>query len=210
MAQQKRKTQKSSKPTKAKSEPKKRGPKPGLPTSLKKRGNPNPLNQFQAGVEHKNKTGAEKGQVVQFDREELEARKLDKLMVARYISQNLMAPEAELEQRLKDPRTSIFEKAIIKIMMTSYYAADQYRMDFLLDRLIGKVKAEVEFTKPKTRFDDMTDDELMREKARLMSMNRVTLNHIETEKGFKPIEGTERVVSDGEQPAVAQSETDAE
>lgn len=184
MAKTKRKTQTT------KSEPKekpKRGAKPVLPSSLRKRGNPKPKTAFKPGVEHANPTGPAKGQVVAYDREEMEARKLDKTMVNRYISQNLMATEQELEAKLKDPSISMFEKSIMRIIIATYIGADQYRMDFLLNRLIGTVTQKIQAEKPNP-FEGMSDEDLIRRKQELTVINRITLSHIERERGYIPME----------------------
>lgn len=117
-----------------------------------------------------------------YDSDELSVRKLDKRMVSRYISLNFALSYEELQAKLKTP-ISVFERGIISIMMKTADMADQYRMDFLLDRLIGKVKNEIDLT-TNSKFDTMTDEQLIEEKQRLDEINRVRLKHLEEEQGI--------------------------
>ena len=74
-----------------------------------------------------------------------EARKLNKVkfeeILQKYVTHNLKG----LKDALNDPDTPAIELAVVKILHESIKTGDQRRLEFILDRLIGKVKEEVKF-----------------------------------------------------------------
>lgn len=166
----------------------KRGPQAGvsLPNKLKKRGNPNPPNNRKKPSEINRRAKPSKFQAHPTDsrhKNERIVNLLDRVMVARYISQNLTSTTREIEKKIEDAKkgvgdTSVFEHAICQIMLDSALQGDQYKMDFLLDRLIGKVKQEVSLTKGP--YSEMSDEELLALKNDLTESNRAIIKRIET------------------------------
>lgn len=166
----------------------KRGPQAGvsLPNKLKKRGNPNPPNNRKKPSEINRRAKPSKFQAHPTDsrhKNERIVNLLDRVMVARYISQNLTSTTKQIEEKIDNARkgqgdTSVFEHAICQIMLDSAMEGDPYKMDFLLDRLIGKVKQEVSLTKGP--YSELSDEELLAMKTELTETNRAIIKRIET------------------------------
>lgn len=53
---------------------------------------------------------------------------------------------AELKEKAKDPSATVFELAVAKVIEQAFIKGDQARLSFLLDRLVGKVKEQVDVT----------------------------------------------------------------
>lgn len=73
-----------------------------------------------------------------------EARKFNKLEVERVFDKFLGLSEAELEKRLTDPETPMLEKIVGKIMIEAAKNGDHVKLDFVLNRTIGKVKDQIQ------------------------------------------------------------------
>lgn len=52
----------------------------------------------------------------------------------------------DLKTKFQDPKTSVKELMIIKLMIKALELADHQRFDFLLNRTIGKVKEQIDHT----------------------------------------------------------------
>lgn len=73
------------------------------------------------------------------------------------------ATEAEVLAAYENPKTPIMEAIICKMLLDSKDKGDTHRVEFFADRLIGKVKDEVEISLPKPtiiRRSDGTEIEL--------------------------------------------------
>lgn len=56
---------------------------------------------------------------------------------------------AEIAQASADPRTNMLDRMIGSIVVKATEGGDQQRLDFILNRLVGKVQDKVEVTMPK-------------------------------------------------------------
>ena len=92
----------------------------------------------------------------------VEGKKLNQIEVARVFNRFVNYSKAELEAVMKDPNTKALELLIGKIMAEAISKGDHMRMNFILDRMIGKVKDVVEQTiieKPSNPPIEMTKEE---------------------------------------------------
>lgn len=69
-----------------------------------------------------------------------QARKINKTEVERVLNKYLSAPFGELQAQLKDPNNSTLEVLVMSVLITAIKRGDHDRLNFVLDRLIGKVK----------------------------------------------------------------------
>lgn len=75
-----------------------------------------------------------------------EARKLNRITFERISNKYIWMTEAEIKAARKDPGTPMVDQAIISLLLKGIATGCHLRLNFILDRLIGKVKDEVEFT----------------------------------------------------------------
>lgn len=73
-----------------------------------------------------------------------EARKLTKEDVDLALSKYLKVELKEIPNMKRDPKMTVNEAIIHSIIVNAIQKGDQQRYSFLLDRLIGKVKDQVE------------------------------------------------------------------
>lgn len=106
--------------------------------------------------------------------EQKEVTLLSREMVTRFISQYVGFSRADLTRRLKAPDTPMLECIIIQIILKSEKNADQWRLEFLLNRTVGKVKDELEVTNPDP-YAGLTDAELIARRQALAEKNLETL-----------------------------------
>lgn len=85
-----------------------------------------------------------------------EARKFNKLEVERVLDKFLGLTRDELFIRLRDPQTAMLERIVGRIILKASKGGDHFRLDFLLNRLIGKVKEAVEHSGKVTLEDLIT------------------------------------------------------
>lgn len=72
------------------------------------------------------------------------AKKLNKIELERLLNLYLTLSDDEIKLRLADNSTPQLEKMIASIVTKAVDQGDQQRLTFLLDRLVGKVKDEVD------------------------------------------------------------------
>lgn len=104
-------------------------------------------------------------------------RILNRAMVTEIIATYAGASTAELRKVTMSPTATMLERIVCKIILTAEAKSDIYRLEFLLNRSIGKVKDEVEFTNPNP-YEGWTVEQLMAERARLAEKNLATLRVI--------------------------------
>ncbi len=94
-------------------------------------------------------------------------RRLTRVRLEEILQKYLNTPLTELKEILGNPGTvPAIELMIVSILAKSITAGDQYRLEFLLNRIIGKVPDKVEF-------EDKTDQaEVDRLKAEYMKIAR--------------------------------------
>ncbi len=69
-----------------------------------------------------------------------EVRKVSQFELERAINRLIFLPLEQLRVVIKDPKTSILEIMLATIMAQCAQKGDQQRLEFLLNRMIGKVK----------------------------------------------------------------------
>lgn len=116
------------------------------------------------------KTLAKKGTPT-YNRDELLAKKIDKVTITNYLTLNSHLTVHELIKRLETEKVSVLEAMLIKGMIKAYRTGDVYQMNFFLERLVGKVPNQVEHT-VNNPYKDMSDEELLAEKKRVSEINR--------------------------------------
>ena len=70
------------------------------------------------------------------------ARELNKAQASLILNKYFWQSEAELKKVMNDPKVSIGEKGIVAILMKAKKDGDQHKMEWLFQRLIGKVPDE--------------------------------------------------------------------
>lgn len=76
-------------------------------------------------------------------------RKYSRFEVERVFDKFLGLTKGDLLERLKHPDTPVLEAILGQIILKAISGGDQVRLGFILDRVIGKVKEEMELTMPK-------------------------------------------------------------
>ena len=77
-----------------------------------------------------------------------EARKLTQLDLERVINSLLYLTKEALQAKIKDPQTPMIEMIAASIMAQAAVKGDHMRLDFILQRMIGKVKDQLEVSTP--------------------------------------------------------------
>jgi hypothetical protein len=78
-----------------------------------------------------------------------EARRLTTNEMILIFNKLIYMTEAQLRAHWENPNTSKFEKIMCKILNQAEASGDHYRMDFILNRLIGKVTEKVKHELPR-------------------------------------------------------------
>jgi hypothetical protein len=74
----------------------------------------------------------------------LEARKLNQVELERTVNKYLFTDRFSLQKVIKDPSTKMMDLMVASIMAQAAQKGDQQRLEFILNRLIGKVKDQIE------------------------------------------------------------------
>lgn len=77
------------------------------------------------------------------------ARALNKVEFTRIINKYLHCTPQDLNAALNDPSTPVIEGIVCKILIECGLKGDTIRLAFLIERILGKVKDEVEVSLPK-------------------------------------------------------------
>lgn len=75
-----------------------------------------------------------------------DARQLTKLELERLLNKYMVMTKDEVQEALKNPATPALELMIGSIVAKAVSGGDDKRLNFLLERMIGKVKEKVEHT----------------------------------------------------------------
>lgn len=78
-----------------------------------------------------------------------DARRLGQLELERAINRLIYLSRAELRAVIENPDTPMFDITIASIIAQAAQKGDQQRLDFILTRVIGRVKDQIEITTPK-------------------------------------------------------------
>jgi hypothetical protein len=73
-------------------------------------------------------------------------KQLNATKLAEMLNEFINMDKEALIAKSKDPSTTVFELIICSILKNAYDKGDQQRINFILDRLVGKVKDQVEHT----------------------------------------------------------------
>jgi len=73
-----------------------------------------------------------------------EARKLNQIELERIINKYLHMPKNDLQVILKSPNIPMMELMVASIVAKAATGGDHLRLDFILNRIIGKVKDKIE------------------------------------------------------------------
>ena len=76
------------------------------------------------------------------------ARKLTRMEFELICAKYLNATKEQIKEATKDPNLTMLEAMIVSLINKAIVHGDQKRLDFLLDRLIGKVVQPIEYTPP--------------------------------------------------------------
>jgi len=74
------------------------------------------------------------------------ARKMTKLKFEEILQKYIYCTSDELKEALLSKETTALELCVVKVLHESIRRGDQKRLEFILDRLIGKVKSELDVT----------------------------------------------------------------
>lgn len=118
---------------------------------------------------------------VQYDREEIAAKKLDTATYFRILNIHFWSPVELLESVVNDPSTPMIEMIVCRAMLNARYKGDIHTLDYFVSRLIGKIPDKLVIDS-KNPFAEMTLEEMKAKHAELVKSNRETLNHILKEK----------------------------
>lgn len=94
--------------------------------------------------------------------EERMARILNRIAFERICNQYLHLSKDELEDIVRRKETPVIELMVASVVIKAIKSGDQHRLNFLLDRLIGKVPERVEIIEEAEKYDapeSMKDDE---------------------------------------------------
>jgi hypothetical protein len=86
------------------------------------------------------------------------ARKLTKTRAAQLFELFMNKSVEELEKVCKDKKTTVLEGMIARVAMKAIQEGDPKRLDFMLDRTIGKVKEVKEIQLPKPMIVENLED----------------------------------------------------
>jgi hypothetical protein len=78
-----------------------------------------------------------------------EARKLGQLELERAVNRLIYLSRSELRAVIENPDTPMFDITIASIIAQAAQKGDQQRLEFVLNRIIGRVKDQIEITQPK-------------------------------------------------------------
>ncbi len=78
-----------------------------------------------------------------------EARKINAIEVTRRITKYLDSTKTDLETAALDPNTPALDLVIIKVIVEAGKTGDHTRLNFLMDRTIGKVTEKIDVKLPK-------------------------------------------------------------
>lgn len=75
-----------------------------------------------------------------------EARKMNQLELERIVNKYLYTTVDAVDAALKDPATPMMERMVAMVVSKAAEVGDHTRLDFILSRLIGRVKDQIEIT----------------------------------------------------------------
>lgn len=96
----------------------------------------------------KGQSGNPKGRV-KLPEEVKEAKRLNRASMEAALNKFLTWETDKLAEFLRDTKNPVLDMIIAKILIEAMKKGDQMRLNFLFDRLIGKVQDKVEHTLPK-------------------------------------------------------------
>lgn len=87
-------------------------------------------------------------------------RRLTRTKLEEILQKHLHKSKQELMDVLKDPATIALELMVVSVLVKAINTGDQVRLQFLLDRIIGKIPEKIEM-----KTQDVTDEEKLKKMA---------------------------------------------
>lgn len=103
---------------------------------------------------------------------------LTKEHISRVISCYALSTLAEVTRAANDPKLAMIERIVCKIILKAYKGEDIFRLEFILQRCIGKVTDKIEVTKP-TEFSHLSMEDLKAKHAEYAAKNLERIREIE-------------------------------
>lgn len=101
-----------------------------------------------------------------------EANKLTKERLRGLINKYLWISNGDLKKIAKDPKAMGIDSLIASIIHRAITTGDHYRLNFILDRMIGKVKEEIDITSYVKKLDELTKEEMI-------ALGREAINYLD-------------------------------
>lgn len=98
--------------------------------------------------------------------------------IGRVISNYSLSTMAEVTKASNNPKATMIERIVCKIILKAHKNEDIFRLEFLLQRSIGKVTDKLEITE-KNDFSKMTMDELKAKHEQVSARNLKVIKKIE-------------------------------
>ncbi len=80
---------------------------------------------------------------IKYPKELREAMKMNKIIFQKLLTDYLTLPLSNLEAKQKNISTPALDRIVISVIVYAIKKGDERRLDFLMNRIIGKVKDEV-------------------------------------------------------------------
>lgn len=103
---------------------------------------------------------------------------LTREFIGRVISQYTLSTMGEVTKAANNPRLSMIERIVCKIILKAHKNEDIFRLEFLLQRSIGKVTDKLLIEEP-DRFAHLSTEQLKEQHAKLSKRNLEVIRKIE-------------------------------
>jgi hypothetical protein len=129
---------------------------------------------------------------------------LTREFISRVISQYALSTIGDVRKVSNDPKASMIEKIVCKIILQAFDGKDFYRLEWLLQRSIGRVTEKLEVTQA-TEYANLPMEELKRlhaEKAKknLEVIRKIEEKEIEVKTIALSLQDYKDITVDGEEP----------
>jgi hypothetical protein len=113
-----------------------------------------------------------------YDKDTLIAKKIDKITMVQYLTLNSHLTPQELKEKLKNERVSSLERIVIRMILNGVVLGSIDTLNFIFDRLVGKVTNKIEVSKP-DELEEKSLEELIEMKKQLSITNARTLEFMQ-------------------------------
>lgn len=115
--------------------------------------------------------------IATYNREELLNKRIDHRLVTDYITLNSHLTIKDLKDKLKYEKVSALEHMIVQAIINAALTGAPEKVDFILNRLIGKTPTLIGIAKLPNAMDEMSTEELIAEKLKIEEAIRDTLEY---------------------------------